>query len=289
MNYQGYKRLILTACAMMTAVVGVRAGSSFYFSNVQAESAVTETSVQEAKRQFLEEGRNKSYALYAGVTKALRDANIKASKKELKRVRVERESLTETAEVVEEEPVAGAVMTEEPVAEVVTEEPVTKVAEEEPVADTYIDVNGDVWELDADKPLLASAVTDSDYVSEPLSLSSVDRDLFERLVQGEAGNEGFAGAAIVAQSIRDNMIDNDVYDVAAIKRMLTYTGSTSKRPCEDVKQACSFILDKGGMAVQHRVLYFYAPKWTDGHYSSFHERQVFLIEWGGHRVFDRKE
>ena len=108
------------------------------------------------------------------------------------------------------------------------------------------------------------------------------RDFLERLVMGEAGNQGFEGAALVAQSLRDNMIAKGTTDVKKLKKMLAYSGSTSKEPNEDVKQAVAFIFDNGGFAVQHRINYFYNPDMVS---SKFHESQQFVIEYGNHRFF----
>ena len=47
---------------------------------------------------------------------------------------------------------------------------------------------------------------DESYEGVQVSLTSKDRDLLERLVQGEAGAEGFIGAALVAQTLRDTMV-----------------------------------------------------------------------------------
>lgn len=108
------------------------------------------------------------------------------------------------------------------------------------------------------------------------------RDFLERLVMGEAGNQGFEGAALVAQSLRDNMLAKGTTDVKELKKMMAYSGSTSKEPNEDVKQAVAFIFDNGGFAVQHRINYFYNPDMVS---SKFHESQQFVIEYGNHRFF----
>ena len=108
------------------------------------------------------------------------------------------------------------------------------------------------------------------------------REFLERLVMGEAGNQGFEGAALVAQSLRDNMIAKGTTDVKELKKKMAYSGSTSREPNEDVKAAVAFIFDQGGCAVQHRINYFYNPEIVS---SSFHESQQFIIEYGNHRFF----
>lgn len=136
--------------------------------------------------------------------------------------------------------------------------------------------------------LLKCAEEDPNYSVSPLHISASSREMFERLVMGEAGDEGFEGAALVAQALRDTMIMYGNYDTLSIKRQLKYSGSIKKAPNANVQRACSFILDSGGSAVQHRLIYFYAPKYTAGGRSGFHESQKFVIEWGGHRLFDKR-
>lgn len=132
--------------------------------------------------------------------------------------------------------------------------------------------------------LIAGVRVDDSYSGSPINITGQNRVYLENLVQSEAGNQGFIGAALVAQTIHDTMLMDNCYDVATIKNTHAYEGSLYNTPCDDVKRAVEFIFDKGGMAVQHRLIYFYAPKLVN---SSFHESQKFIIEYGGHRFFDR--
>ncbi len=125
---------------------------------------------------------------------------------------------------------------------------------------------------------------DPNYTGRIVELSAEDKDFVLRLVQGEAGAEGYEGAALVAQAIRDTMIE-DGYTVKEVYTNLKYTGKLTTAPNENVKKAVEFIFDKGGSAVQHRIIYFYAPALVA---SKFHETQEFVIEHNGHRVFDRR-
>jgi len=135
------------------------------------------------------------------------------------------------------------------------------------------------------KFLLTPAVVDENYKGVKIELSPEHRDLAERIVMGEAGGEGFEGQVLVAQAIRDAMTTFG-YSVPEVWKNLSYTKNINKKPSEEVKRAVSFVFDEGGSAVQHRIIYFYAPKIVK---SKFHESQIFVIEYGGHRVFDRRE
>ena len=132
--------------------------------------------------------------------------------------------------------------------------------------------------LDIDNP-------DTSYNGTSVALTAEDRDLLERLVMGEAGAEGYEGAALVAQCIRDTMVYKGYESVAAVRKGCKYSGSISKEPNQDVKDAVAFIFDEGGYAVRHKVFYFYAYKWCK---SSWHETQPFVIQYGGHRFFASK-
>lgn len=123
-----------------------------------------------------------------------------------------------------------------------------------------------------------------DYEGQKVKLTAYNRELVENLVFGEAGGEGFVGAALVAQAIRDTMIMTDTYDTAKIIKAFAYSGHTNDGSSETVKQAVAYIFDQGGYAVKHRLVYFYAPALC---HSSFHETQDFVIRWKGHKFFDK--
>lgn len=165
----------------------------------------------------------------------------------------------------------------------------------EPIQDTVVDVyeaqaNGlpQTHGITNNKVLLQAVTVDPNYVGRPLPLTGANRDNFERLVMGEAGDEGYEGAALVAQALRDTMFMTGNTDTLSIKKRFAYSGRLGRTPNEDVKRACQFILDEGGSAVQHRIIYFYAPKYVRGGVSNFHETQEFIIEHRGHRVFDMR-
>lgn len=122
------------------------------------------------------------------------------------------------------------------------------------------------------------------YKGQVIEVTGKDRDILERLVMGEAGNQGFTGAALVAQCIRDMYILGGFDSVEAVRTNCGYSGKLDTEPNRDVLDAVSFIFDEGGYAVKHRLLYFYAPKYSQG---KFHNTQNLIIEYGGHRFFDR--
>lgn len=141
----------------------------------------------------------------------------------------------------------------------------------------WIEMNGE--------GLIAIDNPDEEYDGAIIELDQENRALLERIVMGEAGGEGVEGAALVAQCIHDTMIKDNNYDVASIISSYKYSGSLDKEPNNNAKEAVSIVFDQGGYAVKHRIIYFYAPGLVD---STWHESQNFVVEYGGHRVFDRR-
>ena len=134
------------------------------------------------------------------------------------------------------------------------------------------------------KYLLDIANPDSSYVSYSIKLTDYDRDILEHLVMGEAGGEGFIGCCLVAQAIRDTMISDGYKTVESLRTSMGYYGSLYNTPNEDALNAVKFIFDEGGAAVQHKIIYFYAPSLCT---SGFHESQEFVVAHNSHRFFDR--
>lgn len=134
------------------------------------------------------------------------------------------------------------------------------------------------------KYLLDIAKPDPSYVSYSIELTDYDRDILERLVMGEAGGEGYIGCCLVAQAIRDTMISDGYKSVDALRRSMGYYGSVYTTPNEDALNAVKFIFDEGGAAVQHKIIYFYAPSLCT---SGWHESQEFVVAHNSHRFFDR--
>lgn len=132
--------------------------------------------------------------------------------------------------------------------------------------------------------LVDIANPDENYTTRKLSITGNDRKILEALVQGEAGNQGFIGAALVAQCIKDMYFLGNFNSVNAVRLNCGYSGSITGTPCQNVKDAVAYIFDEGGYAVKHRVLYFYAPNIVK---SGFHESQNLIIDYKDHRFFDR--
>lgn len=150
------------------------------------------------------------------------------------------------------------------------------VSDETPVTSTKVESSS------SSDTLLSIGDVDTSYSGHVVKLTDSDRDLLEHLVMGEAGGEGYIGASLVAQCIRDAIVYKGYNSVAEVRTAMAYSGDITKTPNQDVLNAVHFIFDQGGYAVQHKLLYFYAPKLCT---SPFHESQQFITEYGGHRFF----
>lgn len=131
--------------------------------------------------------------------------------------------------------------------------------------------------------LLSISNPDYSYCPGSISLSAEDRDLLERLVMGEAGSMGFTGCALIAQAVRDTMILEGISSVKDVISRYGYTAQTNITPNSAAVDAVSYIFDNNGIAVQHRILYFYAVSVCD---SSWHESQNFVVQYGNVKFFD---
>ena len=111
-------------------------------------------------------------------------------------------------------------------------------------------------------------------------LTEEERRVVENIVMGEAGAEPYEGQMLVAQCIlnaceRDNLLPSEV-------RMEYKYSGWNENPNDSVKLAVKEVFDNGVKAIDEPILYFYAPAICN---SSWHERQVFVVEVGGHRFF----
>ncbi len=153
----------------------------------------------------------------------------------------------------------------------------TTPAEAPPAAPATSEGQGGLYDI---------ADPDPTYGYRVVTVTGEDRKLLEALVMGEAGNQGFIGAAMVAQCIKDAMVIDGYETVAEVRVRMKYSGSITRTPNEDVIKAVAYIFDEGGYAVQHPMLYFYYSR--NGIKKGFHETQEFVVEYKDHRFFMRK-
>lgn len=161
--------------------------------------------------------------------------------------------------------VAGIVMV---VSTVATERPATSDAAEEQPA---VVVTTPAGSLETSDP------TD---VPVRFYLSASERDTVERVVMAEAGGESFEGKMLVAQCILNAAEKEGVQPSEAVV-IYSYTSSRPD-PTQSVKDAVAAVFDRGEVAIDAPVMYFYNPALVT---SNWHESQIFVAEVGGHRFF----
>ncbi len=137
------------------------------------------------------------------------------------------------------------------------------------------------WELGY---LVAIDNPDTSYQCAKVELTEEDRDLLERLCMGEFGSGGFIGASLIAQAVKDAMCFDGYTSVQQVITQCRYTGSTSMGTTDECRQAVRYIFDENHDAVQHRIMYMYAPNMVQ---SAFHESQNFILSYQQVRFFDR--
>lgn len=111
-------------------------------------------------------------------------------------------------------------------------------------------------------------------------LSASERDTVERVVMAEAGGESFAVQMLVAQCILNAAEKEGVQPSEAVV-IYSYT-SNRPDPTQSVKDAVAAVFDRGEVAIDAPVMYFYNPALVT---SDWHESQIFVAEVGGHRFF----
>lgn len=111
-------------------------------------------------------------------------------------------------------------------------------------------------------------------------LSASERDTVERVVMAESGGESFDGQMLVAQCILNAAEKEGVQPSEAVV-IYSYT-SNRPDPTQSVKDAVAAVFDRGEVAIDAPVMYFYNPALVT---SDWHESQIFVAEVGGHRFF----
>lgn len=161
--------------------------------------------------------------------------------------------------------VAGIVMV---VSTVATERPAASDAAEEQPA------------VVVTTPAGSSETSDPTDVHVRFYLSASERDTVERVVMAEAGGESFEGQMLVAQCILNAAEKEGVQPSEAVV-IYSYTSSRPD-PTQSVKDAVAAVFDRGEVAIDAPVMYFYNPALVT---SDWHESQIFVAEVGGHRFF----
>ena len=125
------------------------------------------------------------------------------------------------------------------------------------------------------------------WYTNPIYLTSAQRQVVYNIVCGEAGNEPYLGKIAVAICIANAMVKEDMTP-SQIKSYYQYSGWYNINAYNDsvavaeIKDAVEQVFDNGLRLTNYYTLWFYAPKYAVG---KFHNTQHFDFELGGHRFF----
>lgn len=281
---------LIGACSLAGVIGGVKSAdvNPQNYKNVGIISK-QETMQNLMKYEFMQDAKQKSYSAFKTDVDKQFDKVLLTAYDESIEYAIEVDQLREKKAAIEKQQLEEA---DESLNDLVTAldaledaaDTISIIANDTPVVATSVENTEEFKEENT--AIIAGDRIDSNYHGQSVVLDVENRNTLERLVMGEAGNQGFIGAALVAQTIHDTMLHDNNFNVNSIRSSHGYMGSVDLEPNDDVKSAVAFIFDKGGMAVQHRLVYFYAPKVTS---SDFHEKQKFIVEYGGHKFFDSWE
>lgn len=126
------------------------------------------------------------------------------------------------------------------------------------------------------------------YVPEPTEpepiryeLTNNERDLVERVVMAESGNQPYCGQMAVAQCLL-NACEKDGLRPTDAVEVYQYT-SNRVEPSESVRNAVAAVFDRGEVAVNETILWFYAPKGVSK--TPWHETQRHVLTVNDHKFF----
>lgn len=116
-------------------------------------------------------------------------------------------------------------------------------------------------------------------------LTDIERELVEQVVMAESGNQPYCGQMAVAQCLLNDCERSGIRPTEAVVEY-QYT-SNRVEPSESVRNAVAAVFDRGEVATEETILWFYAPKYTIG--TPWHESQRHVLTINGHKFFAEKE
>ena len=119
------------------------------------------------------------------------------------------------------------------------------------------------------------------------NLTETDRKTIQYIVAGEAKGEPMEGKMAVAQCILHGMVKSN-WSAERVRIEYQYSGwddeleNVNPEAWAEVVEAVSRVFDDGELISDKPILYFYAPKHSDG---KWHKTLEFAFEISGHRFF----
>ena len=119
------------------------------------------------------------------------------------------------------------------------------------------------------------------------NLTEAERKTIQYIVAGEAKGEPMEGKMAVAQCILNGMVKSG-WSAEHVRIEYKFSGwddeleNTNSEAWAEVVEAVSRVFDDGELISDKPILYFYAPKYSDG---KWHKTLEFAFEISGHRFF----
>ena len=119
------------------------------------------------------------------------------------------------------------------------------------------------------------------------NFTEADRKTIQYIVAGEAKGEPMEGKMAVAQCILHGMVKSN-WSAERVRIEYQYSGwddeleNANPEAWAEVVEAVSRVFDDGELISDKPILYFYAPKYSDG---KWHKTLEFAFEISGHRFF----
>lgn len=111
-------------------------------------------------------------------------------------------------------------------------------------------------------------------------LTEEERWVVASVVTAEAAGEPYMGKVAVAQCILQACENDGIRPTEAV---VTYRYAKSRpEPTEEAMRAVEAVFDRGEVATDEPIIYFYAPALV---YSEWHETQVYVMTISGHKFF----
>lgn len=139
--------------------------------------------------------------------------------------------------------------------------------------------------------LLSDNVTqiDDTYKGVTYKLNSEERAFIEAIVMGEFGTS-YIGSVCIAQCIRDALVNGLCKDPMKLRNNylnggMGYVGYNTN-VTQNVKDAVSFVFDKGGSAVQHRCYVMCTSSYYYNNPGNWHSTQNFIFQYENVLFFD---
>jgi hypothetical protein len=123
------------------------------------------------------------------------------------------------------------------------------------------------------------------YISAPrYALSDTERDLVERVVMAESGNQTLEGQMAVAQCILNTAEATGQRPDAVVLAPNQYADPAARESVtESIREAVHRVFDDGETVTEEPIRYFYAPRYCAGRW---HESALeYVITIGGHKFF----